>query len=203
MHVEAVTQTDRIVVPRTLPKRRVEDIPEPPRARWIAVITAPNRERDANLHLRQARFWTFYPQRLVRTTHARKETDRAVAYLTGYVFAQVLPRQDWTVIEDLPGVACILTAGNGNPVHLHDRDMASLMAIAEPDGLVKSPPKPAALRVIYDPGERVRIVEGPFASFTATVTDGVDTDGYLGVDAEVFSQATPMRLPAGWVKRTA
>jgi len=200
---EMVTPTDRIVVPRALPKRRVEDIPEPPRARWIAVITIPNREIDANRSIRDARFWTFYPQRLVPVRHARTVDHRAIAYLPGYVFAHMLPRQDWTVLEDKPGVLRVLMGRDGNPVLLPDRDVASLMAIATPDGLIKDPPKPAALRVIFDVGERVKIVEGPFASFHAVVTDGVDTDGYLGVDADVFRGPTPMRLPAGWVKRVA
>jgi len=186
-----------------LPKRRVEDIPEPPRARWIAVIAAPNREIDVNRAIRDERFWTFYPQRLPTIRHARQEGEgkRPIAYLPGYVFVQILPRQDWTIIEDRPHVIRVLKAVDGNPYRLPDREMASLIALAEPDGLIRTPPKPPSLRIIFDPGERVRIMEGPFAGFEAVVTDGVDSDGYLGVEAEVFRQPTPMRLEAGWVKR--
>lgn len=188
-----------------LPKRRVEDIPEPPRARWIAVITAPNRELDVHRFVRGARFWSFYPQRFPIVRHARQEHEgkNPVAYLPGYVFVQILPRQDWTVIEERPGVIRVLKDAVGNPYLLPDREIAALQSLATDDGLIRKPPKPAALRVIYDRGERVRIVEGPFAGFEAVVTDGVDGEGYLGVEAEVFRQPTPMRLEAGWVKRTA
>lgn len=197
------TRTDRIVTPKALPKRRVEDIPEPPRARWIAVITIPNRETDANRSIRDARFWTFYPQRIPIVRHARQEQEgkRPVAYLPGYLFVHLMPRQDWTVIEQRPGVARVLTGSDGNPMLLPDKDIASIMSLADSHGVIREPPKPAALRVVFDVGERVKIVEGPFSSFHAVVTDGVDTDGYLGVDADVFRGPTPMRLPAGWVKR--
>lgn len=188
-----------------LPKRRVEDVPEPPRARWIAVITAPNRELDVHRTVREAKFWTFYPQRfpIVRSGRQERDGKRPVAYLPGYVFAQVMPRQDWTIIEDRPHVVRILKDVDGNPYRLPDREIAALVAMAEPDGLIRKQPKPPALRVIFDPGERVRIMEGPFAGFEAVVLDGVDSEGYLGVEAEVFRQPTPMRLEAGWVKRTA
>lgn len=187
-----------------LPRRRVEDIPEPPRARWIAVITAPNREIDVHRSIRDARLWSFYPHRLPTIRHARQEAEgkRPVAYLPGYVFANILPRQDWTIIEDRPHVIRVLRNDSGNPYLLPDREMAMLVAKADPNGLIRTAPEPPPLRVIFDPGERVRIMEGPFAGFEAVITDGVDNDGYIGVEAEVFRQPTPMRLEAGWVKRT-
>jgi transcription antitermination factor NusG len=187
-----------------IPKRRVEDIPEPPRARWIAVVTAPNRELDVHRSIRDAKFWSFYPQRFPTIRHARYERDGKcpVAYLPGYVFVQILPRQDWTIIEAKPHVIRVLRATDGDPYRLPDREIAALIAIAEPDGLIRTRPKPPPLRIVFDPGERVRIMEGPFAGFEAMVTEGVDSDGYLGVEAEVFRQPTPMRLEAGWVKRT-
>lgn len=180
-------------------RRRLGDLHQPARARWLAVHSNARQEATANFHIREAGFWTFYPVRLVRTRHARKEEDTLRPYLPRYVFVQIMPGQDWTRINFLPGVSTVVFGRDG-PLLIHDRDMAGLIARADPDGLIKDPPKPAGVRVIFDVGDHVRVDEGPFQGFTARV-DALDSGGMISISIDIFGRPTPVSLPIGWVSR--
>lgn len=180
-------------------RRRLGDLPQPQRARWMAVHSNARQEATANFHIREAGFWTFYPVRMVRVRHARQEEDVLRPYLPRYVFVQIMPRQDWNVINRLPGVSTIVYGTDG-PLLIHDKDMASLISLADPDGLIKEPPKPPGLRIVLDIGDHVRVEEGPFSGFTAIV-EGLDTGGSLSISIDIFGRPTPVTLPIGWVSR--
>lgn len=199
MEQPVVTQTRRIVEPRRIPRRPLAGLPEPKRARWIAVHTGPRMEATANFHLYQAGFWTFFPQELKRVCHARKEEDVLRPYLPRYVFVHLQLRQDWNAINVLPGVSTVIFGAQG-PLLIADRDMAILVAMADPDGLIHEPEKPPALRIMWEAGTPVRVCQGPFSSFPGTV-EGLDNDGRVRVSVEIFGRPTPVSLATDWVTR--
>jgi transcription antitermination factor NusG len=204
MQAATVMVDRRAAAPRghlPIERRKIEDLPDPPRAKWIAVHTEAGQEHTANFHLRQAKFWTFFPVEMRRVRHARRETDVKRAYLSRYVFVQLLPSQDWNIIQRLPGVSTVAYGSDG-PLVIPDRQMAALLLLARPDGLVTRKPPPAPLRIILDPGDEVRVLDGPFAGCTGTVNEaGVDREGNVHLDLQVFRQPTPTTVPAGWVRK--
>ena len=49
-------------------------------------------------------------------------------------------------------------------------------------------------RMLFQVGETVKIVDGPFANFTGTVDEIMPDKGRLRVKVEIFGQATPVEL---------
>lgn len=179
-----------------LPLRRVEDIPEPPRARWYAVHTRARAERGVNLRLREARYWTFYPQILVVTNHARSSDEIAQPFLPRYVFAQVLPDQDFFTIAETAGVSCIIHGADGAPMPIDDRQMARLIAMAAPDGIVTLD-RPSEPAISFAENEPVIAAEGPFEGHHGLV---VAMDGKHRATVEFGN--FEVSLPVEWLRRT-
>ena len=48
--------------------------------------------------------------------------------------------------------------------------------------------------ILFSVGERVKIVDGPFANFTGVVDEILPDKGKLRVKVEIFGQATPVEL---------
>ena len=199
---EAKRQPVNVV--RPLPRlKRPDDVPDVPRARWHAVHTNAREEWTANYNIRRAGFWTFYPVRMVRIAHARKEETVLRPFLPRYVFAQVLPRQDVFAINALAGVSTVIFGADG-PAPIDDAAMARLMARARPDGLVvEKPPEP--LLLAFKAGQSVQVVDGPFDGRQAIVEEDVtlDVGDLLRISVDIFGRATTMSLPAGWVRPIA
>lgn len=175
--------------------REVDSIPEPPRARWYAVHTRAKAERTVNLFLREAGYWTFYPQILVTTNHARSSEEIARAFLPRYVFVQVLPNQDFYTIAETPGVSCIIHGADGSPMPIEDRQMARMVAMAAPDGIVKLA-KVNEHAIVYQEGEAVTVVDGPFEGHAGVVMS--TSKDYAKIDFGRFD----VDIPTGMLKRS-
>lgn len=181
---------------KRLPLRKVEDLPEPPRARWYAVHTQAKKEWLANIMLREAHYWTFFPRMFVNVRHARRSEAILRPYLPRFVFAQVLPSQEFWPINELHGVSCILRTPEGEPKPMPDDQMARLIAKAAPDGLITPEEEERAPKVTFTPGEPVKVVDGPFSGFPGTVED-MDGASHVRVDLGAFVAS----VPVGWVVR--
>ena len=113
-------------------------------------------------------------------------------FFPGYVLVQLPehPEEDaelWHLIKNTPGVTGFIGSRN-MPVPLED---AEVNAILEEMRGERERPKP---KVLFEDGERVKIIDGPFANFLGNI-DEINMDrGKLKVMVEIFERLTSVEV---------
>jgi transcriptional antiterminator NusG len=115
----------------------------------------------------------------------KKVTERSL--YSGYVFAKIdLNTEVQHLIQSLPKVSGFIGDGkSATPLSEHDINVI-LDRVNN-----RAAPKP---KVYFDNGEMVRIVDGPFANFTATVDEYDLEHGTLKLNVSIFGRATPVDI---------
>jgi transcriptional antiterminator RfaH len=130
-------------------------------ARWYLVHTRPNSERKAELNLEAQGFKTFLPQIERTVRHARRLTTVRRPLFPRYLFVRLdIDRDRWLSISSTFGVSRLFTQ-EGRPVAVPLGIVETLLAHSDA-GLTR-------LDRSLAEGQRVRILSGPLADFTATV----------------------------------
>lgn len=106
----------------------------------------------------------------------------------GYILVRMeLTDTTWHLVKDIPRVTGFLGA-KGKPAPISNTEAERLMKQLQ-EGVER--PRTS---VTYDVGEVVKVIDGPFNSFTGTV-ENVDTDKTrLTVSVSIFGRATPVEL---------
>ena len=131
------------------------------RARWYLVHTQPNSERKAELNLQMQGFAAFLPQIEKTIRHARRLKTVRRPLFPRYLFVRLdIGRDRWLSVNGTIGVSRLF-AQEGQPVAVPIGIVESLLAHSDA-GLTR-------LDRLLAEGQRVRIVSGPLADFTATV----------------------------------
>ncbi|RME61823.1 MAG: transcription termination/antitermination factor NusG [Caldilineae bacterium] len=114
----------------------------------------------------------------------RREVERRV--FPGYILIQMIMDEDsWYVVRNTPGVTSFVGMGN-DPTPLSEEEVERIMSRIE-----SSEPR---VKVSFHVGERVRIIEGPFAEFTGVV-DAIEPDkGKARVLVSFFNRETPVEV---------
>jgi transcription elongation factor/antiterminator RfaH len=130
-------------------------------ARWYLVHTRPNSERKAELNLKAQGLKTFLPQIDKTIRHARRLTTVRRPLFARYLFVSLdIGRDAWSPINSTIGVSR-LVAQEGRPVAVPFGIVETLLAHSDA-GLTR-------LDHSLMQGQRVRILSGPLADFTATI----------------------------------
>jgi transcriptional antiterminator NusG len=115
----------------------------------------------------------------------KKVTERSL--YSGYVFAKIdLNTEIQHMIQSIPKVSGFIGEGN-KPTPLSEHDINVILDRINN----RAAPKP---KVFFDSGETVRITEGPFANFTATVDEYDLEHGTLKLNVSIFGRATPVDI---------
>ncbi|BCD45793.1 Transcription antitermination protein NusG [Helicobacter suis] len=110
-----------------------------------------------------------------------KVTERSL--YPGYVFIKVdLDTVLWHKIQSLPKVSRFIGESK-KPTPLSDADIGNILEKMAN----RAAPKP---KIYYEKGEVVRIVEGPFANFTATVEEYDVEHRKLKLSVSIFGRNT-------------
>jgi transcriptional antiterminator NusG len=115
----------------------------------------------------------------------KKVTERSL--YSGYVFALIdLNTEIQHMIQSIPKVSGFIGEGN-KPTPLSEHDINVILDRVNN----RAAPKP---KVYFENGETVRIVDGPFANFTATVDEYDLEHGTLKLNVSIFGRATPVDI---------
>ena len=114
----------------------------------------------------------------------RRTVERRV--FPGYILVQMIMDEDsWYVVRNTPGVTGFVGMGN-DPTPLRPEEISQIVKRMEADA--------PRIKVTYDVGQKVRIIDGPFNDFIGTVDD-IDMDkAKVRVMVSFFGRETPVEL---------
>ena len=102
----------------------------------------------------------------------------------------------WHLVKDTPRVTGFVGSG-ASPTPLSDEEVQQIVYRVETAAADRPKPKLA-----YDSGETVKIVDGPFNSFTGVVDEVNDDRSTLKVMVTIFGRSTPVELDFLQVEKT-
>lgn len=122
----------------------------------------------------------------------KKITERSL--YPGYVFVRAdLDTELWHKIQSLPRVGRFIGESK-KPTPLSEADINLILEKVKN----KAPAKP---KISFEPGEVVRIVEGPFANFTGTVEEYDMEHRKLKLNVSIFGRSTPIEIQYSQVEK--
>lgn len=113
----------------------------------------------------------------------------------GYLLIKMISNDDlWHIIRGVPRVSGIL-GSKGKPSPISESEVKRIL-----EQVQESKEKPRS-SVSYEIGDQVRVIDGPFSSFSGVVEEIEDDKQRLKVSVMIFGRATPVDLEYGQVER--
>lgn len=118
-------------------------------------------------------------------------------FFPGYVLVQMeMDDVTWHLVRNVPRVLGFIGGTAEKPASITDKEAAAILQRVE-EG--ENKPKP---KVLFEPGEVVRVTEGPFADFNGVVEDVNYEKNRLRVSVLIFGRSTPVELEFGQVEKS-
>ena len=123
----------------------------------------------------------------------RVNTERKI--FPGYILIKMTLNDDtWHIIKNTPKLSGFLgTKGKPIPISNAEAKRISQQVI---DGVEKTRPA-----VMYDIGEQVKVIDGPFASFNGEIEQIDQEKARLRVAVSIFERSTPVDLEYSQVEK--
>lgn len=154
------------------------------------------RERVA-LHEMEDRFGEILvpTEEVVEMREGKKRKSERKFY-PGYVLFQMeMDDATWHLVKNTPRVLGFIGGTKDKPAPITEKEAEAILRRVE-SGADKPKPK-----TLFEPGEIVRVVEGPFADFNGVVEE-VDYDkSRVKVAVLIFGRSTPVELEFGQVEK--
>ena len=117
-------------------------------------------------------------------------------FFPGYVLVQMEMNDDtWHLVHDVPKVLGFIGGTGDRPSPISDKEANSILQRVQ-EGVEKPRPK-----VLFEPGEMVRITEGPFNDFNGVVEEVDYEKSKIRVSVLIFGRSTPVELEFGQVEK--
>ena len=173
--------------------------------KWYIVHTYSGHENKAKLTLlervRNANLTEYFGEVLVPTESVmevvkgqRRTTTRK--FFPGYMFVQmVLDDRTFHLVKNTPKITGFL--GGTKPTPVPEREITGVQTNMSEGGKAGKP----KARVEFEVGDSVRVIDGPFANFSATVEEVKSDKQKLKVSLSMFGRATSVELDFAQVEK--
>ncbi len=126
-------------------------------------------------------------EKVVEMVRGQKKTTTRKFY-PGYVMVRmVMDEKSWHLINTIPKVTGFI-GGKDRPIPLTESEAQKLLNTIEDR---QEQPRP---KFNFVPGDKVQVIDGPFANFDAYVEDVNYDKGKLKVSVSIFGRNTPVEL---------
>lgn len=130
----------------------------------------------------------------MRAGQKRKSTRK---FFPGYVLVNMIMNdKTWHMIRKIPRVLGFIGGTSQTPTPISDKEAQAILQRVE-DGATKPRPK-----ILFEPGEVVRVKEGPFVDFNGVVEEVNYEKSRLRVAVLIFGRSTPVELEFSQVEKS-
>lgn len=179
---------------------------EQPKKRWYVIHAYSGYENRVVLALQERirlqgledRFGEIIvPTEEVVEMRAGQKRKSERKFFPGYVLVQMeMDDQTWHLVKSVPRVLGFIGGTAERPAPISDKEANNILQRVE-EGENKPRPK-----VLFEPGEVVRVTDGPFADFNGVVEDVNYEKSRLRVSVSIFGRSTPVELEFDQVEKS-
>ena len=117
-------------------------------------------------------------------------------FFPGYVLVKMKMEDDtWHLVKECPKVLGFIGGTKDNPTPITNREAEEILNRIQ-EGVEKPRPK-----TLFEVGELVRVIDGPFADFNGAVEEVNYDKSRLRVSVSIFGRSTPVELEFGQVSK--
>jgi len=117
-------------------------------------------------------------------------------FFPGYVLVEMELNDDtWHLVKDTPRVMGFIGGKADKPAPLTDAEANAILERVEEGGEKPTP------KTLFEPGELVRVIDGPFNDFNGVVEEVNYEKSRLRVAVTIFGRSTPVELDFGQVEK--
>ena len=118
-------------------------------------------------------------------------------FFPGYVLVQMeLDDDTWHLVKDTPRVMGFIGGTADQPAPITEKEANLILQRVEDSG---EAPRP---KTLFEPGELVRVTDGPFNDFNGTVEEVNYDKSRLRVAVTIFGRSTPVDLEFNQVEKS-
>ena len=135
------------------------------------------------------------PTHKVTEVKKGKRTQKQKKYFPGYILVKLdLNKQIYHIIKNIQKVSGFL-GPEGKPVPVSENEVKKIM-----NQISETETNPSA-GISFEIGEKVRVCDGPFASFSGLVEEIDEDKSRLKVAVSIFGRSTPVDLEYSQVEK--
>jgi len=124
----------------------------------------------------------------------RRKSERK--FFPGYVLVQMeMDEETWHLVKEVPKVLGFIGGSSDKPAPISDKEAQAILNRVQ-EGADKPRPK-----VLFEPGEVVRVTEGPFNDFSGVVEHVNYDKSKVRVAVQILGRSTPVELDFGQVEK--
>ncbi len=118
-------------------------------------------------------------------------------FFPGYVLVKMeMNDQTWHLVRKIPKVLGFIGGTSDRPAAITEKEAQNILQRVQ-EGADKPKPK-----IMFEPGEVVRVTEGPFTDFNGVVEEVNYEKNRLRVAVLIFGRSTPVELEFGQVEKS-
>jgi len=124
----------------------------------------------------------------------RRKSERK--FFPGYVLVQMeMDDETWHLVKEVPKVLGFIGGSSDRPAPITDKEAQAILNRVQ-EGVDKPRPK-----VLFEPGEVVRVTDGPFNDFSGVVENVNYEKSKVRVAVQILGRSTPVELDFSQVEK--